>query len=149
MQSMRLIGIIVCVGSLLLLSSLAVAEPQGNRLGKRAARLQERLGLSDAQAEEVSKIFQAAKQTGNCRQIENRGQRRACWQKKRQEINKQLGTVLTEEQLAKLKASRAEQRARRAERRARRAERRAPKAQQEAPKAQQEAPKAQPEKEQQ
>lgn len=115
MQSMKIIGIAVSVGGVLLLSTPAIAGPHGGRMEKRVARLQERLGLSDAQADEVFEIFQEAKQTGNCRQLEDRSQRRACWQEKRQAIDEELATVLTQEQLAELEAFRAERKARWAE----------------------------------
>jgi hypothetical protein len=74
--------------------------------------MQERLGLSDEQADEVAAIFQEVHQNGGCRQIDDRTQRRACHQEKRQAIGEGIASVLTEDQLAEFEAMREERRAR-------------------------------------
>ena len=129
MKSLRMLGVIASLGSLLVLSVPVGAEPGGgyhggphdhhggDRLERKVDRMQERLGLSDEQADEVAAIFQEAHQNGGCRQIEDRTQRRACHQEKRQAIGEEIATVLTEEQLVEFEAMREERRARREQRR--------------------------------
>ena len=126
MKSLRMLGVIASLGSLVVLSAPAApvgAEPGpghdghydhhgGDRLERRVDRMQERLGLSDEQADEVAAIFQEAHQNGGCRQIEDKTQRRACHQEKRQVIGEEIATVLTEDQLAEFEAMREERRAR-------------------------------------
>ncbi len=122
MKSLRMLGLVASLGSLVALSAPAGAEPShghhgGDRLERRVARMQERLGLSDEQADEVAAIFQEAHQNGGCRQIEDATQRRACHQEKRQAIGEEIATVLTEEQLAEFEAMREERPVRREQRR--------------------------------
>lgn len=125
MKSLRMLGVLVSVGSLMVLSAPVGAEPgrghhdhhRGDRLEQKVDRLQERLGLSDEQTSEVTAIFQEAHQNGSCRQIEDRIQRRACHQEKRQAIGEEIATVLTEEQRVEFEAMREERRARREQRR--------------------------------
>jgi Spy/CpxP family protein refolding chaperone len=82
MKSLRMLGVVASLGSLVVLSVLAVlavlaapvgAEPGhghrggdhgGDRLERKVDRMQERLGLSDEQADEVTAIFQEAHQNG-------------------------------------------------------------------------------------
>lgn len=117
MKSLRMLGVVVSLGSLVVLAAPVGAEPGhghhgGDRLERRVDRMQERLGLSDEQADQITAIFQEAHQNGGCRQLEERSQRRACHQEKRQAIGKEIASVLTDEQLVEFEALREERRAR-------------------------------------
>lgn len=97
MRLLRVIGRGVAVCSVLLLGAPASAEPRSGHTERRVERLQERLGLSAEQTEEVRRIFQQARH--------DRTRRGA--------VREELATVLTEQQLEDFDALRAERQARR------------------------------------
>ena len=126
MKSLRTLGVIASLGSLVVLSAPVGAEPGsgrrggnhgGERLERRVDRMQERLGLSDEQADEVAAIFQEAHQNGGCRQMGDVTQRRACHQDKRHRIGEEIAAMLMEEQLVEFEAMREERRTRQEQRR--------------------------------
>ena len=117
MRLMRIIGGGAAVCGLLLLSVPVVAGPHGGHMERRIERMQEWLGLSDEQAEDVRLIFQQVRHKGQCRQIEDSDARRTCIRAKREAISEELSAILTEQQLEEFEAWRAERKARWGERR--------------------------------
>ena len=90
------------------LSTPVVAEPPGDRMARRIERMQERLGLSEKQAEDVRLILQRARHNGPCRHSGDVDSRRACRRAKREAVNEELAAILTQQQLEKFQALRAE-----------------------------------------
>lgn len=89
---------LLCVG---LLASNALAQPGEGMLDFKVARMQEKLGLSDEQANKVYEIFTQLHEKDSCRELKTFSERRDCRDKKRGEVDAQLATVLNKEQQEK------------------------------------------------
>lgn len=102
------------VGAWLSVSS-AQAQPRPRGEGM-VSRLTERLDLSEEQAEKVRGIMESQRTTYRCWEKTTEEERRACREEAREAGDKQMMSVLSEEQFAEYKKIKAEREQRRSER---------------------------------
>lgn len=105
-------GIVAIIG---LSHGIATAQMQGQGMQGRGVEmrvqfLQDRLGLSDDQADKVSVLLETEMGKSNCREESTFSKRRACREKKRSEMDEKLKTIFSSEQqtqFAELRTNRA------------------------------------------
>jgi Spy/CpxP family protein refolding chaperone len=125
MRSKRLVPTSLFVAALIAICIPLNAAADGgkghrlDRLDRKVSKMQEKLNLSDTQADSVYKILKDAKNGEKCKG-EKFSERKQCRLEKRAAVKKKLSEVLTPEQQAKFEELRAKREEHRKERSGRR-----------------------------
>jgi len=120
---MKKLTLLCSVLLLALFSSSAVADHHGGKkksLDFKVSKMQEKLDLSDDQADEIYALMKSSKKNSGCKDLEVFSERKACRKSAREAVDSKINALLTEEQqteFAAMKAKRAERRANRSPRR--------------------------------
>ena len=116
MKKLKLLGVLLIGVGILVFTSSAVAGPGtvcshggGDWALKKTERMQERLGLSDEQANKVYSIFSEGKTAKEkCKALESFTAKRDCLQSKRDAKKTAIAAVLNDKQKTEYEAMQAE-----------------------------------------